>query len=71
MISEGYFDIHLRMLETGDACSRRLAHDELLHWYKENEAAYYKLLRKPVRDWDDKQSTFVQRMEQIKNTLEL
>ena len=71
MINKEYFELYETMLHSADSYNRRLAYGELLHYYKENEAVYYRTLSKSEKEWSPAQHHFIQRMEKIKTLLEL
>ncbi len=50
---------------------RQIAYTRLLYYYKENEAVYYITMRKPKETWSDKVQAFMDRMERIRERLEL
>ena len=72
MTCDNYFEKYERMYNAGDDCSRRLAYDELMHFYRENEASYFRLLRKRTQqDLTPAEQSCIYKMERIRNLLKL
>ena len=71
MINKAYFELYETMFYSPDPYQRRLAQDELLHYYRENEAVYHRTLCKPETDWSPAQHDFIRRIEKIKSLLQL